>query len=343
VEPLPANRTALSSRTSEEGEVRLAGPPSEEVISTLVRAVQDLSLAQSVTEVHTVVRTAARRLTGADGATFVLREGEECFYVDEDAIAPLWKGMRFPLEACISGWSMLHRSHTVIEDIYADARIPADAYRPTFVKSLVMMPIRTLDPIGAIGLYWATHHRASEQEIGLARALADSTAVALESVQRAERLELANRLAETDSLTGLANRRGWERALQHELRPRTGAVRVLLIDLDDFKHYNDTYGHLAGDELLRASGDAWLDALRETDILARLGGDEFGVILADCTLEQTRAIADRLRASVPESRTASIGVATWDIGESRDTLLVRADRALYEAKSAGRNRVVVGS
>src|SRR5258705_3687257 len=99
-----------------------------------------MSLAGDVATVQNIVRLAARQLTGADGATFVLRDGDRCFYADEDAIAPLWKGQRFPMSACISGWSMLNRRAAVIEDIYADARIPHDAYRPTFVHSLVIVP-----------------------------------------------------------------------------------------------------------------------------------------------------------------------------------------------------------
>jgi putative two-component system response regulator len=155
----------------------------------LIGAVQRLSFARSVGEIQEIVRTVARRLSGADGATFVLRDGPFCFYADEDAIAPLWKGQRFPLEACISGWTMLNRTPVVIEDIYADARIPHDAYRPTFVKSLAMVPIRTLDPVGAIGNYWATQRQPSNQEVELLQALADSTAVALENVRVYQELE----------------------------------------------------------------------------------------------------------------------------------------------------------
>jgi len=166
----------------------------------LTDTIQLLSLAHSFEEVQEIVRHAARTLTGADGATFVLRDGGYCHYVDEDAISPLWKGQRFPLEACISGWSMLNREPAVIEDIYADERIPHDAYRPTFVKSLVMVPIRKTDPIGAIGNYWATQHRASQRELDALSALAESTAVALESVQAKQqleesRLEVLHRLA----------------------------------------------------------------------------------------------------------------------------------------------------
>ena len=159
------------------------GPGYVRGMERLVTAVQELSLARDLESVQAIVRHAARELTGADGATFILREGDQCYYADEEAIAPLWKGQRFPMSACISGWSMLNREAAVIEDIYADPRVPHDAYRPTFVKSLAMVPIRSLDPIGAIGNYWAEHHLPSEEEVKLLRALADTTAVALENVR----------------------------------------------------------------------------------------------------------------------------------------------------------------
>src|SRR5215510_2104661 len=85
-------------------------------VNLLVETVQRLSMARDVETVREIVRHAARRLVGSDGATFVLRDGDQCHYVDEDAIAPLWKGQRFPLSACISGWAMLHREAVVIPD-----------------------------------------------------------------------------------------------------------------------------------------------------------------------------------------------------------------------------------
>ena len=159
----------------------------------LIAAVQRLSLARSVADVQAIVRGAARRLTDADGATFVLRDGDQCFYADEDAVAPLWKGRRFPLTDCISGWAMLNRQQVAIPDIYGDDRIPHEAYRPTFVRSLAMVPIRRLDPIGAIGNYWADHHEPSDRELTLLQALADSTAMALENVRVLSELDSARR------------------------------------------------------------------------------------------------------------------------------------------------------
>lgn len=182
-----AVRRATSESSREKERVQLIAH--DRAMLRLVSVVQELSMARTLEAVMTVVRRAARELTGADGATFVLRDEDKCFYAEEDAIAPLWKGQRFPMSACISGWAMLNRQTAVIPDIYADPRIPADAYRPTFVKSLVMVPIRTAAPIGAIGTYWATPRRATDDEVELLQALANTTSVALESVQLFAELE----------------------------------------------------------------------------------------------------------------------------------------------------------
>ena len=155
----------------------------------VINVVQQLAFARDLARIQQIVREAARSLTGADGATFVLRDGEQCFYADEDAISPLWKGMRFPIQRCISGWSMLHRQPVVVPDIYADSRIAVEVYRPTFVRSLVIVPIRSIDPVGAIGNYWAHHHEATHEQIRLLQALADTTSVAIENVQMYGELE----------------------------------------------------------------------------------------------------------------------------------------------------------
>lgn len=171
-------------------------------LQRLVTAVKELSLARNVDEVMAIVRCVAREIIGADGATFVLRDrigqSEACYYADEDAISPLWKGSKFHIETCISGWAMLNSKPAVIEDIYQDSRIPHEAYKSTFVKSLAMVPIRTSDPIGAIGNYWAERHMPTEEEVGLLQSLADITAVTLENIKVHDELEyrVRNRTAQ---------------------------------------------------------------------------------------------------------------------------------------------------
>ncbi|WP_285020023.1 hybrid sensor histidine kinase/response regulator [Novosphingobium sp. fls2-241-R2A-195] len=194
----------------------------------LVGAVQDLSRARDVDAVTAVVREAARNLTGADGATFVLRDGDQCYYAEENAIAPLWKGRRFPMDICVSGWVMLNAQSIVIEDIYDDPRVPVEAYRPTFVKSLAMVPIRRSAPIGAIGNYWSSRHAPSAEEVAILQALADTTSVALENADLYGRLqgmvctlqEQQARISEQHASLGV-----FTRALAHDLRE---PVRTLI-------------------------------------------------------------------------------------------------------------------
>lgn len=213
------------SAASDAGTLLTFAPLSRlEQARELVAAIQRLSLARSIEDIQEIVRSAARRLTGADGATFVLREGEHCYYADEDAISPLWKGQRFPLSACISGWAMLNRQPAVIEDIYSDERIPHDAYRPTFVQSLAMVPIRTLAPVGAIGNYWARRHQPSAQEIELLQGLADSTAVAMENVRVYRELEQAR----LETLERLALAAEYRDDQTHEHTERVARTAALL-------------------------------------------------------------------------------------------------------------------
>jgi len=149
----------------------------------LVEAIEKLAGADHVDDVIATLRVTARRLIGADGIAVILRENEQCWYVEEDAMGPLWKGHKFPLASCISGWAMLHRETVVIEDIRLDPRIPQDLYRDTFVRSMLMVPVRSDDPIGAIGAYWSDCYRATSAQVETLERLARATATAMENVR----------------------------------------------------------------------------------------------------------------------------------------------------------------
>ena len=321
-----------------------------ETLSHLVTAIDEFAQADSVADVQRLVHRAARRLTGADGATLILREGRQCHYVGEDAIEPLWNGSRFPLENCISGWSMLHGEPAIVEDVFDDPRIPQDRYRHTFVRSLLIVPIRPDRPLGAIGMYWAHRHRATEEQVAAAQALAGSAAAAIERARLSEEVRRRRatesdlrELCERDPLTGVLNRRAWDQLLASALRKGTQPLYVALIDLDHFKEFNDRHGHPAGDALLQRAAAAWRAVVRAGDILARYGGEEFAVLLAGCEEEVAFGIAERLRLATIDEQAVSIGLARWDGRESAARLVERADEALYDAKHAGRNLVVLAS
>jgi diguanylate cyclase (GGDEF)-like protein/PAS domain S-box-containing protein len=161
--------------------------------------------------------------------------------------------------------------------------------------------------------------------------------------EREELLRRVEAMARTDELTGLANRRAWDEELRRELArgARSGEPPcVVLLDLDHFKRFNDERGHQAGDAFLREAAMAWRMQLRVTDFLARYGGEEFAVLLPDCPPGEALEILERLRAATPGGETSSAGLAVWDGSESLETLIGRADAALYEAKRAGRDRIV---
>jgi two-component system CheB/CheR fusion protein len=142
-------------------------------------AAHALRTAETPEEIVTVIRASARRKGDVDGVTFVVREGDNCTYVAEDANGPLWTGSTFPLSMCITGHCILSTRTIVVPDIYLDPRIPHEAYRPTFVKSLLVVPIGRPQAIAAVGFYWARTGAVDAPTVTFLEALAAAASESL--------------------------------------------------------------------------------------------------------------------------------------------------------------------
>jgi diguanylate cyclase (GGDEF)-like protein len=238
----------------------------------------------------------------------------------------------------------------LVQDVDDDLAVLCRAH-PQESGSLACIPLIAMgQPIGVIHL--ESDSPISEATVDVAMRIAEQVAVALANTRLITTMES---LAMTDGLTGLRNARFFDTQLEQELaaaeRDRE-PLSVLMIDIDHFKKFNDTYGHPAGDEALRVFGRTVRTSVRASDVPARYGGEEFVVALRHTDLEGAVAVAEKLRDAVSRAiveigpgrygrLTISVGVAEADLGHiDQKGLLARADAALYRAKSGGRNRVV---
>jgi diguanylate cyclase (GGDEF)-like protein/PAS domain S-box-containing protein len=196
--------------------------------------------------------------------------------------------------------------------------------------------------VGVLGILWPAALTELPPDVEpLLSVLSAEAALALD---RADLLARLDELTRTDELTGLPNRRAWDELLTHELAGaarRGHPVSVAMLDLDFFKRYNDLHGHLAGDRLLREAAATWQEQLRLTDTLARWGGEEFALLLPASDAAAAGRVVEQLRGTLPGDATFSAGIAAWDGHSTPGELIDAADRALYAAKTGGRDRVVV--
>ena len=191
----------------------------------------------------------------------------------------------------------------------------------------------------------------SHEDIELVRSIAGQASIIIENAQLYTQATIK---ANTDGLTGLYNHRHFHESLEKEIArsSRFGTMfSVIMLDIDLFKAYNDIYGHLAGDQLLRRMGELIRSSIRNMDVAFRYGGEEFTVILPEARLDNAYKVAERVRKAVeskasskPIPVTVSLGVASWPSdGITREEIIGCADAALYRAKQNGRNRVCLSS
>ncbi|MGM3309349.1 sensor domain-containing diguanylate cyclase [Anabaena sp. WFMT] len=298
----------------------------------LLAVVQELCSAHTLEEITKIVLVAVRKLTSSDGATFVLSDNGFSYYVDEDAISPMWKGQRFPMDTTISGWVIRNCQPGIIADVSVDPRSSHYFYENTFIKSMAMVAICTkggIAAIGAIGTYWGQHHQPTHEEVKLLQLLADSTAIAMDNIaiyaelnrqlsDRTTALEIAQitllqetqerkaieaeirRISHTDELTGLHNRRGFYLMAEQQLRLAKRSqiyTSVMFIELSTLEYINEIFGHEFAEDAIVITANLLKRSLRNSDTLGRIEEDQFVVLVQGYQLA-CEVIEQRMEANI---------------------------------------------
>lgn len=246
----------------------------------------------------------------------------------------------------VAGYVAQTRTPMLVKNIEYDERLRRASKPYYFSRSFMSVPLVLETKL--IGVMNVSDHIGNksfnEIDLRILSATAREVAVALENMELYKQL---NYLTITDPLTLIYNYRQFSLSLNFEIKRRqrvAGHLCLILMDIDDFKLYNDTFGHLEGDALLKDIGRILKSQLRETDIVCRYAGDEFAVILPDITIEGAQIAAEKIRQAIEKTEfktpvTISLGIAAYSRGLTQHEFILKADRALYEAKRAGKNRV----
>ena len=240
----------------------------------------------------------------------------------------------------------------VVSDLASAGIPPAPADRKYLSESFISFPVILGNR--KIGVLNITDRKNNEEydefDLELLKSIVLQISVAVERLAFMGKASEFEQLSITDELTQLNNRRYLEARLDEEIKRsyRTGMpLAFLMIDVDDFKHYNDSFGHTEGDKVLRTLAKVIKETLRASDVAARYGGEEFCVLLPQTTLREAAAIAERIRRRVEQTHfpnrkvTISIGVSACKLNCERVQVISSADKALYEAKRKGKNKVEV--
>lgn len=296
-----------------------------------------------------------KKVAEIDWATIALVDGNElCFMVLSSTTGSAWQpGERIPLQGTATELACRDRQAVYESDLKRSHRFwTSESHLQLGIRSVVYLPLSVTDrTIGSLILASRKPNAYSRGQIKLLEKVALQIAAPIENAQLYARLEQKSR---SDELTGLFNRRYFEERLREELsrHSRYGDVfSIFMIDLDNFKAYNDVYGHPAGDVILGQIGRIIKDSIRNVDQAFRYGGDEFVVILPQTARDAAYVVAERVRRQIVEEMqkkaiavTSSIGLASYPAdGMLSGELVDVADTALYHAKRTGGNRIFLSS
>ncbi|MCB0918190.1 MAG: GGDEF domain-containing protein [Actinobacteria bacterium] len=303
----------------------------------------------SLEGVMQLVARRAEELTNADAAIVELAEGDEMVYAAATGTAADHVGLRLSLHTSLSGLSVRTGKLQTCEDSETDPRVDKQACRAVGVRSMIVVPlIHRGAALGVLKVMSGSAHHFDHSDQLILEPLAGFIAAAL---RKARDYERTMHEATHDTLTGLANRALLLQNLRTSLAriERNGSrVTVYFIDLDGFKPINDTYGHEIGDTTLVTVAQRIRQAVRVTDTCARVGGDEFVVLAETAADSDEPGLLQRIREAVEEPVEsamgevrvgASIGVASALADELPESLLARADAAMYSQKRTRKGEV----
>jgi eukaryotic-like serine/threonine-protein kinase len=324
-------------------------------LAVLVRVGEALNQVQETAEVLQLTLQEALHLAACEkGCIILLNPHSQTLYIEAQVGLTPEHVERFnsrhfrPVDGTFA-FAMGRGELLEVPDTATDPRVLQEPSCPP-PRQLTQIPLKTTQ--GVIGVIELNCLPTNERTRSLLRALAVLAAAAIEKARLIGEL---HQLAITDEVTGLHNRRHFLELAARDIgrAQRYGrSLAVILFDIDNFKQFNDTYGHATGDEILRAVAARCRQTLRDVDLLARYGGEELVVLLPESTVEEAYRVAERLRRTVAEPAiytrcgplnvTISLGVAalTADCTDIA-TLLDRADAAMYRAKQAGRNQIAL--
>lgn len=310
------------------------------------------TFATNIQELLQKVCSVVRESFSADHVALLMREDQKLVLRAQNGIlTPLFQdGTALPSGPSVCLQAMCTNEPVIVDDVMNDPDYVI-GYEET--RSEIVLPLISFgESVGLLTLESAVPHRFQSSDMGPLESVADICAAAIQNVRYVDRVR---ELAYRDGLTGVFNRRFFENRILEELdrqRRYKCGLSVVMIDIDGFKPLNDEFGHLLGDEVLKQVSGVLVQHTRKSDTVCRFGGDEFAILLPEANGDNAAAVADKLRRviaqcdfpGVPRPVTISTGVAECPRhGETRDDLIRAADAALYAAKQAGRNQVIVAN
>jgi diguanylate cyclase (GGDEF)-like protein len=309
-------------------------------------------------KLYETILSKSTELVGAEqGSLMILDNGTLEVKAARGIDTSIVENLRIKVGDSISGSIAKKGVPLVIKDI--EKAIPSRKNRPRYkTKSFISIPLKMESKVvGVINISdKITGEVFSEDDLNIILSFSNYASIALEREAYYSLSEELKTISMTDSLTGLFNRRYFLQRLMEEIervKRHDECFVIFIVAIDNFKAFNDKYGHLAGDEILKSTSRSIREAVRAVDVVSRIGGEEFGVILPRTNKEDSFIIADRIRKSVerirlPEEKfaikeglTVSVGMAEYPYdAENAEELIHNADKAMYLAKSMGKNRVI---